>query len=368
MRLFRLRKDQRRIVQELRKAGPLSRSALGERLEMSGAALTRLSRELLALGILEELRDGEASGRGRPSVPLRIAPGGGYAVGATAHKGLLDIALVDFAGGTIATHQEAIPQIQPHDFAIRVRQLTHALVDRHHLLGRRMLGMGIAVPGPALSPQGDRWNVVDALPGWRDTPLREILSSEIGWPLWIENDANAAALAEYYLGKLMDRYSTIVVMLLGYGIGAGTIVEGRLMRGQFGAAGEVGCLFPSDQLQPGPLDLLSTLRAHGCPVSSVAEIDPAAPAQRDAIEAWMDRAARQLELVSNTAFAWFDPGAIVLTGPLPPEILRGLGTRLQRAALATKIGERRPPVEVSGLTGSPIALGAALLPIHSFSG
>lgn len=368
MRLFRLNKDQRRIVQELRKTGPLPRSALSERLEMTGTALTRLSRELLALGMIEELRDGEASGRGRPSIPLRLASGGGYAVGATAHKGLLDIALVDFAGGTIATHRETIPPSDPRDFAIRVRQLTHSLVDQHHLLGRRMLGMGIAVPGPALSLDGERWNVVDALPGWREAPLREILSGELGWPLWIENDANAAALAEYYLDDLMGRFSTIVVILLGYGIGAGIIVDGRLIRGQFGAAGEVGCLFPPDRPRPSPLDLLSTLRANGCQLTSVADIDAAAPLQRETIESWMDRAAGQLELVCNTAFAWFDPGAIVLAGPLPPAILRGLGARLQGADLVTTVHRRRPPVQVSSLTGSPIALGAALLPIHSFSG
>lgn len=81
----------------------------------------------------------------------------------------------------------------------------------------------------------------------------------------------------------------------------------------------------------------------------------------------MDRAAHQLELICNTAFAWLDPGAIVLAGPLPPAILHGLGERLDRASLVMTFGERRPPVRVSGLRGSPITLGAALLPIHALS-
>ncbi|WP_294391607.1 ROK family protein [uncultured Sphingomonas sp.] len=368
MRIPVLGKDHRRVLRELRACGPSSRSALAARLEMSGTALTKLSRELLTLEVVEEVNGGGPSRRGRPSVPLRIAPAGGYAVGATAHQGVLDVALIDFAGGTIAAHSEHIPPINPRDFAERVRTLTHMLVDRHRLLGRRMLGIGIAVPGPALSPAGDRWSVVDALPEWRGAPLRAIMADTFGWPLWIENDANAAALAEFYLAGLMGKFSTIAVLLLGYGIGAGIIVDGRLIRGQHGVAGEVGCLFPIDQPRPSPLDLLSTLRNEGCPISSVAEIDPAAPAQRATIERWMDRAAGQLELVCNTAFAWFDPGAIVLAGPLPAEILDGLGQRLKRADLVSTICDRRPPVEVSGLTGSPITLGAALLPMHSFSG
>jgi predicted NBD/HSP70 family sugar kinase len=360
-------KDQRRIVRELRKAGPLSRSALGLRLEMSGAALTKLSRSLMALGILEELPGPEAQSRGRPAVPLRIAPGGGYAVGATAHKGLLDVALLDLAGGVIAAHRETIAPITPAEFARKLREITHGLVDRHNLLGQRMLGLGVAVPGPAMSVEGERWSVVDALPEWRGAPLRQIMARELGWPLWIENDANAAALAEYYLDGLLRDFSTVVVVLLGYGIGAGVIVDGRLVRGQFGVAGEVGCLFPMERPRPSPLDLLTNLREAGCSLASVTEIDPDAPEQRDTIEAWMDRAASQLELVCNTAFAWLDPGAIVLAGPLPPAILHGLGERLGRADLVMTFGERRPPLRVSGLRGSPITLGAALLPIHALS-
>ncbi len=99
-----LDKDQRRILQMLRKSGPLSRSALASALEISGTALTRLSRDLIGLNLVEEVPGAEAQGRGRPAIPLRLAGHGGYAVGATAHKGFIDIALVDFTGATIATH------------------------------------------------------------------------------------------------------------------------------------------------------------------------------------------------------------------------------------------------------------------------
>ncbi|MBT0670993.1 ROK family transcriptional regulator [Novosphingobium profundi] len=360
-------KDQRRIVQELRKAGALSRSALAERLEISPTALTRISRELLAQGVVEEVGEGAAQGRGRPAIPLRLAPGGGYAVGASAHKGLLDIALVDFAGEVVASHREKSDPIDPLGFARRVRRLTHDLVERHGLLGQRMLGLGVAVPGPALSPEGERWSVVEDMPGWRGASLRSILSAELGWPLWLENDANAAALAEFYMGGLLREFATVVVVLLGYGIGAGVIVDGRLVRGQFGVAGEIGCLFPGDRPRPSPLDLLATLRASGCAVSSLGAIDMACPAQRAAIAPWMDRAAGQLEVVANTAFAWLDPGAVVLAGTVPGEVLEGLASRLRGAALVTTVEGRGPPVRVSALRGSPVTLGAALLPIHALS-
>lgn len=358
-------KDQRRILRELRKAGPLPRSALSSRLELSATALTKLSRELMTIGLIEEMPDESARRRGRPAIPLQLAAAGGYAIGATAHKGVLELAVVDYAGRAIATYREDSGALDPQAFGRRVRALTHALVDRHDLLGRRMLGVGVAVPGPSLSPDGDRWSVVEDMPGWRSADLREILSTELGWPLWIENDANAAVIAEFYLGGLVRTFSTIVVLLFGYGIGGGVMVDGRLVRGQYGVAGEVGCLFPGDRPRPSPVDLLGRLHAAGCTVSSIAEIDPSNDCQNPTINAWIDRAAGQLESVCNTAFAWLDPGAIVLAGTLPRPILQGLADRLGCADLVTTVNDRRPPIRVSSLQGSPITLGAALLPVHA---
>ena len=290
-------------------------------------------------------------------------------MGATAHNGMLDIALVDFAGSLIAARSEAIGGLEPVAFARKVRRITHALVERHDLLGRRMLGIGIAIPGPAFSPAGDRWSVVDVMPGWRGAPLREIFAAEFGWPLWLENDANAAAIAELYCGGHEARKSTLMaVVLFGYGIGGGLIVDGQLLHGQYGVAGEIGALFPLGQPRPSPLDLLAALQQAGCQIADLAEIDPAAADQAPVIAAWMDRAAEQLKIVCNTAFAWFDPGAIVLAGTLPRPILDGLGKRIAASQLITTIDNRRPPVCVSRLQGSPITLGAALLPIHALSG
>ncbi len=361
-------KEQRALLRELRKCGALPRAALAQRLELTPTALTRLSRELLTLDVIAELPEVDAQGRGRPAIPLTISARGGYAVGATAHKGALDIALVDFTGTPIAHRREALDGLDPVAFARHVRRITHELVDRHELLGRRMLGIGIAIPGPAFSLAGERWSVVDVLPGWRSAPLRAIFAAELGWPLWLENDANAAAIAEFYGGGHSSDCTTMAVILLGYGIGAGVIVEGQLLHGQHGASGEIGALFPADRPRPSPLDLLVALQRAGCAVATLNEIDPACPRQGQVIANWMDRAAGQLEIVCNTAFAWFDPGVIVLAGTLPKAILEGLADRLEAARLVTTIEARRPPIDISGLEGSPITLGAALLPIHALSG
>jgi glucokinase len=74
---------------------------------------------------------------------------------------------------------------------------------------------------------------------WRDHPLAERLEALIGRPVVIENDANAAAWAEYRFGQGVG-YSDVVMLTLGTGLGGAIITNGALVRGAFGAAAELG--------------------------------------------------------------------------------------------------------------------------------
>jgi predicted NBD/HSP70 family sugar kinase len=362
--------EERRLLGRLWTHGPQARSELAQAMRISNAAITKLSRSLLTLGLIEEAGSEAAPGRGRPTVPLRLSPTGGYSVGVTVHTGIVEIALVDYAGGIISLTSERIAVIDPHQFAQLVDRRIHELVVEHRLLGSRLLGLGLSVPGPSLDRDGNRWSVVHTLPGWRNVPLREIMDSTIGLPVWIENDATAAALAEYYVGGLIKQCSTAVLMLLGHGIGAGIISEGRLMRGERGAAGEVGMLYPNGRPRPTTLDLIATLQADGCGVTSLADFEEKTRGFEATIDRWLDRAAEQLVLAVNSAIAWFDPGAIRLSSPLPRPIIQQLADRLNKGPIVW--GDHRVDrdvgqlaIEASNLGGASSALGAALLPIHA---
>ncbi|MHA4867575.1 ROK family transcriptional regulator [Duganella sp. PWIR1] len=354
------------MLWHLRTNGPTPRTELSTMLQVSNSALTKLSRNLISLGLVEEQEAStDASGRGRPTVPLAISPAGGFAVGATVHKGVLEIALVDYAGGIISLTSEAVGAPEPLAFAQLLEQRITELSVKHKLLGGRFLGVGVGLPGPPRGRDGNYWNIVSELPGWRNVPLREILDAALGLPTMLENDANVSALAEYYLNATVRRSSTVVVLLLGYGIGAGVIEDGRLLKGEFGGFGDIGGLYPMDQPRPTTIDLLSVLQEAGCPIQSVANFAEVTVGHEALIEQWLDRAAVQLESVVNSAISWFDPGEIIFSSPLPASIMVRLAARLNRGQL--RWPEHRPPTEirVSGLGGSSIALGAALLPIHA---
>lgn len=104
--------------------------------------------------------------------------------------------------------------------------------------GHPILAAGISTPGPSMPSKG----IVTAppnLPGWKDVPLADRMSSLLGVPAWIENDANAAAIAEHQQGAGKGLQHMILVTL-GTGVGGGLILDGKLFYGASGGAGEVG--------------------------------------------------------------------------------------------------------------------------------
>ena len=76
---------------------------------------------------------------------------------------------------------------------------------------------------------------------WRDAPLRALLEDQLRLPVVIENDANAAAWGKFLYGPARD-VDHMVLITIGTGVGGGIVLDGQLMRGAFGIAGELGHL------------------------------------------------------------------------------------------------------------------------------
>lgn len=104
--------------------------------------------------------------------------------------------------------------------------------------GTRLAGVGIGVPG-IVERGGSRVRVSPNLPALNGVAVGEELSRRLGVPVFLENDANAAALAEAWLGAGRGAESLLCVTL-GTGIGAGLVLQGRVWSGRSGYAGEIG--------------------------------------------------------------------------------------------------------------------------------
>lgn len=103
--------------------------------------------------------------------------------------------------------------------------------------GETVEAVGVGVPGPV---NGDMVERAVNL-GWNNMPLGHLLQEGTGLPVTLLNDANAAALGEAWMGgDSAFRASTVVFVTLGTGVGGGVIVDGKVINGQHGCAGEVG--------------------------------------------------------------------------------------------------------------------------------
>jgi glucokinase len=112
------------------------------------------------------------------------------------------------------------------------------LVREAGIAERDVDAVGVAVPSP-LDP--DRGVVLNPpnLPGWHEVPVQDLVHEAFGVPVFVENDANAAALAEWHFGAARG-FQHAVYLTMSTGIGGGLILGGRLHRGIFASAGELG--------------------------------------------------------------------------------------------------------------------------------
>lgn len=147
----------------------------------------------------------------------------------------LRIALVDGCGKIHDQLKQRTPRGDSPDVIVHALA---AAADKWSRDGRRIAASSIMVPGTV-----DNQNavVVQApnLPSLTNFPLKQVLEERFGWPVLLENDANAAAVGEMWLGAARG-CRDVVSVTLGTGVGGGVILDGELWRGAHGSAGEIG--------------------------------------------------------------------------------------------------------------------------------
>jgi predicted NBD/HSP70 family sugar kinase len=362
---IQLSPEQKHVVWHLRTNGAAARTELAAQLGVRHGALTRITRELLALRVVEEAAP-QSTPFGRPTVPLILSADAGYAAGVTVHPGWLELVLVDFTGAVIARANEPFDNPDPRAFIAHVDGRLRALINEHNLIRSRFLGLGIASPGATMVEDRSRRWTHDWLSGWRTIDNDHYFADYLGLPTLVEETATAAALAEYYDTGLIRSCATAIVLFLGHGVGGGAICGRDLFRGEFGNAGDIGRIFPSNAPRPSGIDLLSCLRAAGAQIDTLFDIGSCLESHGVVIAEWVKRAADQLNLAILCGTAWLDPGAVVLSGCLPQPILDALGTRLQGLGWRADRPDwlPLPTLHVSRLGSWSAAIGAALMPIH----
>ncbi len=216
-----------------------------------------------------------------------------------------------YAGGT------------PKAALARIGRTIHDLV-RGVWVGAEVAAIGVALPG-TVDPKRGTVATAANLPGWGDVPIAELLSGPRGVTVAIENDANAAAVGEQWLGAARG-LSDFVFIALGTGIGAGIVLEGRLHRGARFLAGEVA-FFPMTREQlrdPGWEHCLEGIVGGRASAARATELLGAHAKAGDLFEAayagdppaavWLREAREYLAMAVADIATLLDPQAIIFGG------------------------------------------------------
>lgn len=129
-------------------------------------------------------------------------------------------------------------ETHPNRLIPRIYDALQQALDEAGTRSDQIIGIGISSPGPLDSHTGIVFDPPN-LPGWHNVPLRDLFKVYYDMPVFIENDANTAALGEYLFGAGRGSKS-MVYMTISTGIGGGVIIDGKLMSGIIGTAAELG--------------------------------------------------------------------------------------------------------------------------------
>lgn len=273
----------------------------------------------------------------------------------------------------------------PNHVIERMRQAAAEVCERGRCSLGDVMGIGIGSPGP-LSP--DLGTVISSanLPGWQQVPLRELMTSVTGASVAMTNDANAATYGEFWRGAGQGAQH-VCMLTLGTGVGGGVIVNGELLHGHFGNAGELGHMIVAPGETPcrcGQYGCLETVasssylcekateiasRGESAPLKSLIETKGSIDVP-DIVECARqgDPASGQLWAAACMAVAVacvtlhhaFNPQYVILGGGMAAagaELLEPV--RREFTELTWKLADDRPEVRLAALGGTAGAVGAA---------
>ncbi len=162
-----------------------------------------------------------------------------FAIGVDLGGTNLRIAAVDGRGKLREKIATGTGVARPRDEVIaEMCRAIQALAAKQKKAGGRLAGVGVGVPG-ILDMKSGMLRESPNLPGWEDYPVREEIERRLGTRVILENDANAAALGEKWLGA-GRKVDDLCMLTLGTGVGGGIVLGGRIWHGMTGMAGELG--------------------------------------------------------------------------------------------------------------------------------
>jgi predicted NBD/HSP70 family sugar kinase len=338
----------------IRSHGEVSRVELAEKTGLTAQTMSNIVRGLIDDGLVAESGNARSTG-GKPRVMLRVVTDAYSALGLHLTPERITGVLVDVTGRVQLRSQRAVPDgASPADVLDALARTSRQLVSRYLRDPSRILGVGLAVPGPLDGSHRRALSSPD-FPNWSDVPLADLVEQRVGFPVVMDNDATAAAIGERWT-RGADRVGSFVYAYLDSGVRIGVVLDDQVYRGMTSNAGGIGhlasgggrscacgkrgCLESYCSMGALVAEWRSAANGHfGRPTGLVAEYERMCRAVVDGDETAvrvLRGAARRLGRALAGVVSLLDVDRIVLGGP----VLGRAGTRQRVAELVrSRVGE-----------------------------
>ena len=243
------------LFDTIQKFGSLTQVELAENTGLSTATVSNLVRQLVDDGVFET---SSSIRSGRRASLVSISRGEGITAGFCIGVRSLDLCITDSANTLLAQHSLPLGARHQADSTLeRSAVLLKETLTSIDASADELIGIGVGLSAP-VDYKLQKISVSGILPGWEDVDISGYYSSIFHVKTTIDNDANLAALAQLRLSSPEEREADFVFINAGDGIGSGIVVNGQIMRGATGMAGEIG------HIQVDPLGGVCSCGNRGC--------------------------------------------------------------------------------------------------------
>jgi len=224
------------VLQTLYREGAASKADITRITSMSPATVTRIVSALIEQGLVSEYKIAESTG-GRKPIVFRLKDDKLYAVGIQFVRDHVALGLCDFQGRILTKRLFEPYSLVPENLVAELGKEFELLLAADGVNREHIIGCGLAITGIVNAGAGNLLQSINL--GWHNVELSKILEDALGFPVVVENDANAAALAEFWFGRAKETPDFMYLKTDG-GVGAGIVINGKLITGPHGMTGEIG--------------------------------------------------------------------------------------------------------------------------------
>ncbi|MBB4008286.1 ROK family transcriptional regulator [Allorhizobium taibaishanense] len=303
--------------------GPTSRADLAKKTGLSKQTMSEVIRMLETEGWVRV--KGIVSGKvGRSAVTYEVAPDAGCVIGLDIGATTIRLAIADIAGAIVHEVERPVGDHVGEDLLQHVNGIVEAALKKARIARNKVLLAAVAMPG-VVDPDTGRLSLAPNLSDIGGLDIVATLQAILRCDVIIENDVNAAVIGETWKGAGVG-LDSVAFLSMGTGIGLGLLVNGKLMRGAKGAAGEIAYLpfgadpYADQSLERGALECAigarGILERYGDPEGAVTVRDVLERAETQELRAieTVRETARLAALLVVSVHAMLDPGKILLGG------------------------------------------------------